>query len=142
MNAATRIRNQCFVAAIALGVAAGICKAQATLEQDLAHLAFAGATLVIVGCFLGGFAGLYVKNAIRWALGVRLVDDEDTSHGMIICGCFGTFFGLIYPFVADQPEQAVTGVFLGALIGAAVGAVPGDMLPTTMRLLAESERSE
>jgi hypothetical protein len=41
--------------------------------------------------------------------------------------------------VTDQPEHAVIGVFLGALIGSAVGALPGDLFPMTMRLLEEDQ---
>jgi hypothetical protein len=139
MNAAAKLRNQCFIAAMAFGVAAGVCNAGATPGNDLLQMVFAGATSVILACFLGGFTGLYLKTTLRWLRGARLCDDEDASYGAIICGCFGAFFGVLYPFVTDQPGQAVIGVFLGALIGSAVGALPGDLFPMTMSLLEEDQ---
>jgi uncharacterized membrane protein YeaQ/YmgE (transglycosylase-associated protein family) len=129
-------KEKSFHGLLAIGGLAGIIEGSIRYGFTL-HTAFPGMLLTLLGAFLGGFTGLFLKDCFRTWRGMRPYRGVH-NDGWMLGGFMGTFVGTLSQ-VAISPDGAnlVVGSIVGAYIGAACGALPDEFVTPILSRMEE-----
>lgn len=130
------IKEKSFHGILAIGGVAGIVEGSIRYGFTV-HTAFPGMMLTLLGAFLGGFTGFFLKDLVRTWRGMkpyRGVNNDGWTMGAFL----GTFVGTLLQ-VAVSPDGAnlVIGSILGAYLGATCGAFPDEFITPIMLRMHE-----
>lgn len=132
------IKERHFHGMLAVGAVAGIVEGSMRYGFTL-HTMFPGMMLTLIGSFLGGFTGFFLKDLVRTWRGMRPY--RGVNHDGWMMGAFvGALVGTLVQ-VADSPNGAnlVLGSVVGGYVGAMCGAFPDEFVTPILKLmLAES----
>ncbi|WFS61358.1 hypothetical protein LF599_11810 [Pseudodesulfovibrio thermohalotolerans] len=129
-------KEKSFHGLLAVGGLAGIIEGSIRYGFTL-HTAFPGMLLTLLGAFLGGFTGFFVKDCFRAWRGLKPYRGVN-NDGWMLGGFLGSFVGALFQ-VAASPDGAnlVIGSIAGAFFGAAGGALPDEFITPILGRMAE-----
>lgn len=132
------IKERHFHGMLAVGAVAGIVEGSMRYGFTL-HTAFPGMMLTLIGSFMGGFTGFFLKDLFRTWRGMgpyRGVNHDGWMMGAFIGALFGTLIQLI-----DSVNGAnlVIGSVCGGFVGAMFGAFPDEFVTPILRLMHPAE---
>ena len=128
------IKERSFHGTLVIGGLAGVIEGSARGGLTL-HTAFPGMMLTLMGAFLGGFTGLFMKDLMRTWRGMKPY--RGVNHDGWMMGAFlGTLVGtLLQVAVSPDGSNLVVGSIIGAYAGAACGAFPDEFVtPILLRM--------
>ena len=135
-------KEKSFHGLLAIGGLAGIIEGSARMGFTL-HTAFPGMLLTLLGAFLGGFTGFFLKDCFRTMRGMKPYRGVN-NDGWLMGGFMGTLVGTLCQ-VAASPDGTglIVGSMIGAYIGAACGALPDEFVTPILSRMTErtSDRS-
>ncbi|WP_239057787.1 hypothetical protein [Pseudodesulfovibrio sp. JC047] len=135
------IKEKSFHGTLAAGGLAGIVEGSIRAGELTLHTVFPGVVLTLIGAFLGGFTGFFLKDLFRTWRGAkpyRGVHHDGWTMGAFLGAVVGTILQ-----VASSSDGAnlVIGSIVGAYCGAVCGAFPDEFItPILLRIRAEKHR--
>jgi len=135
------IKEKSFHGILAVGGLAGIVEGSVKYGGLTLHTVFPGMMLTLIGAFLGGFTGFFLKDLFRTWRGMkpyRGVNNDGWTMGAFL----GTMVGTLLQVAASADgANLVIGSIVGAYFGAACGAFPDEFItPILMRMRAEKHK--
>jgi hypothetical protein len=129
-------KEKSFHGLLVIGGLAGIIQGTARYGFTL-HTAFPGMLLTLLGAFLGGFTGFFLKDCYRTAKGMKPYRGVN-NDGWMMGGFMGTLVGTLFQ-VAISPDgtDLIFGSIFGAYIGAACGALPDEFVTPILSRMTE-----
>ena len=132
------IKEKSFHGTLAVGGLAGIVEGSIQYGHLTLHTVFPGMMLTLIGAFLGGFTGFFLKDLFRTLRGkkpYRGVNNDGWTMGAFL----GTMVGTLLQVAASiDGANLVIGSIVGAYFGAACGAFPDEFItPILLRMRAE-----
>ncbi|WP_319584454.1 hypothetical protein [uncultured Pseudodesulfovibrio sp.] len=129
-------KEKSFHGLLVIGGLAGIIEGTARYGFTL-HTAFPGMLLTLLGAFLGGFTGFFLKDLFRTLRGMKPYRGVN-NDGWLLGGFMGTLVGTIFQ-VAISPDGTglIIGSMIGAYIGAACGAMPDEFVTPILSRMEE-----
>ncbi|EGB14135.1 hypothetical protein DND132_0920 [Pseudodesulfovibrio mercurii] len=129
-------KEKSFHGLLAVGGLAGIIEGSVRYGFTL-HTAFPGMLLTLLGAFLGGFTGLFLKDCCRTWRGRKPYRGVH-NDGWMLGGFLGALLGTLFQ-VAASPDGAnlVIGSIVGAYLGAACGALPDEFVTPILSRMIE-----
>ncbi|MCJ2164950.1 MULTISPECIES: hypothetical protein [unclassified Pseudodesulfovibrio] len=128
------VKEKSFHGTLAIGGLAGIVEGSIRYGLTL-HTAFPGMMLTLMGAFMGGFTGFFLKDLVRTLRGMKPYRGVN-NDGWMMGAFMGTFVGTLSQ-VAVSPDGAnlVVGSIVGAYLGAICGAFPDEFVtPIILRM--------
>jgi len=131
-------KEKSFHGLLVIGGLAGIIEGSARYGFTL-HTAFPGMLLTLLGAFLGGFTGFFLKDCFRTMRGMKPYRGVN-NDGWLMGGFLGTLVGtLLQVAVSPDGTDLIIGSIVGAYIGAACGALPDEFVtPILSRMVEKS----
>ena len=130
------IKEKSFHGTLAIGGMAGII--EGTVQHGFTlHTAFPGMMLTLIGAFLGGFSGFFLKDLVRTCRGQKPYRGVN-NDGWMMGAFLGSFVGTLLQVVAS-PDGAnlVVGSIIGAYMGATCGAFPDEFVTPILSRMHE-----
>ncbi len=136
-----RVRAKGFLGACVVGGAAGGVAAWAAQSGGVL-LAASGVLLVLVGGNVGGFVGMFLRGALRWARGGDAGDLDYSTEAVLVLSAYGGFLGLVGSLLAGEAAQAHLYATAGAALGGVSAAGLGHSAFVLLRLLVLDQMDE
>jgi hypothetical protein len=129
-------KEKSFHGLLIIGGLAGIIEGSARYGFTL-HTAFPGMLMTLLGAFLGGFTGFFLKDCFRTLRGMKPYRGVN-NDGWLMGGFLGTLVGTLVQ-VAASPDGTglIVGAMIGAFLGAAGGALPDEFVTPIWSKMAE-----
>jgi len=135
------IKEKSFHGTLAIGGIAGIIEGSVRYGFTL-HTAFPGMMLTLIGAFLGGFTGLFLKDLIRTWRGMkpyRGVNNDGWMMGAFMGALVGT---LLQVMSSADGANLVVGSIIGAFAGGTCGAFPDEFVTPILSRMHERRPAE
>jgi len=134
------IKEKSFYGTLAIGGLTGIIEGSIGHGLTL-HTAFPGMLLTLLGAFLGGFLGLFLKDLTRVLRGMKPYKGIN-NDGWMMGAFLGSMVGTIYQ-IAASPDggNLVIGSIVGAFMGAIAGALPDEFVTPILVRIHEEKTS-
>ena len=132
------IKEKSFHGTLLIGGLAGVIEGSLQYGTITLHTAFPGMMLTLLGAFMGGFTGFFLKDLLRTWRGMKPY--RGVNHDGWMMGAFlGTLVGtLLQVAVSPDGSNLVIGSILGAYCGATCGAFPDEFVtPILLRMLEQ-----
>ena len=132
------IKDKNFHGLLAIAAVAGVAEGSIRYGFTL-HTMFPAMMLTLVGAFLGGFSGFFLKDLVRLWRG--LPPYRGVNHDGWMMGAFmGTFLGVLFQVMNSANEaNLVLGSMVGAYLGAMCGAFPDEFVTPILQLMASKD---
>lgn len=129
-------KEKSFHGMLAVGGLAGVIEGSIRYGFTV-HTAFPGMLLTLLGAFLGGFTGLFLKDCIRTWRGQKPYRGVH-NDGWMMGGFMGTFVGALFQVTASPDGgNLVIGAIVGAYLGAVCGALPDEFITPILSRMNE-----
>ena len=129
------IKEKSIHGTLAVGGLAGIIEGSMQYGDFILHTAFPGMMLTLMGAFLGGFTGFFLKDLFRTWRGLkpyRGVNNDGWTMGAFLGTVVGT---ILQVAVSTDGANLVIGSIIGAYAGATCGAFPDEFVtPILVRM--------
>ncbi|BDQ33150.1 hypothetical protein [Pseudodesulfovibrio portus] len=131
------IKEKSFHGILAIGGIAGVI--EGTMQYGFTlHTAFPGMMLTLIGAFLGGFTGFFLKDLVRTWRGLkpyRGVNNDGWTMGAFMGAFVGT---LLQVMASPDGSNLVIGSIIGAFVGATCGAFPDEFVTPILGRMQKS----
>ena len=135
------IKEKSFHGTLAIGGIAGVIEGSVRYGFTL-HTAFPGMMLTLLGAFLGGFTGFFVKDLLRTWRGQKPYRGIN-NDGWMMGAFLGSFVGTLLQVVASADgANLVVGSIIGAYVGGACGAFPDEFVTPILTRMDERRPTE
>ncbi|WP_319543521.1 hypothetical protein [uncultured Pseudodesulfovibrio sp.] len=122
------IKEKSFHSTLAIGGLAGIIEGSMQYRELTLHTVFPGMMLTLVGAFLGGFTGFFLKDLFRTWRGMKPYRGVN-NDGWTMGAFFGAMVGTLFQVAASTDgANLVIGSICGAYFGAVCGAFPDEFI--------------
>lgn len=133
------IKEKSFHGMLTIAAVAGIV--EGSLRHGFTiHTMFPAMMLTLIGAFVGGFSGFFLKDLVRTWRGMppyRGVNNDGWTMGAFM----GCFIGLLFQLANSANEaNLVLGSMVGAYLGAMCGAFPDEFVTPILQLMKEKDK--
>lgn len=128
------IKEKSFHGMLAIGGLAGILEGSMQYGFTL-HTIFPGMMLTLVGAFMGGFCGFFLKDLSRTWRGMKPYRGVN-NDGWMLGSFMGAFIGTLFQVAGSATgANLVIGSIVGAFFGGMFGAFPDEFVTPILNLM-------
>ena len=127
MKTSPHFKSICFSASVMVGAVGGLLEGLAGGHPNLLPLLiFQGVLYVIIAGFLGGFTGVFIRNAVIAAFGGSPRQRDESESALAFGILAGSLLGFLVHFSGGGLDTITFGTAAGSFLGSLFSALPGN----------------